>query len=195
MTDARILRTRATLNRAILKLASEKPLPSITVSELAAEAGINRVTFYKHFNMPAEALNAALSVELDEIRARFLAGYEEVSTDPVEPLRASMIDVLDHMDRHRRLYELAVENPTDGTLLNLLTDYFTESLDLYLKIRSSLQPALPEGLDLTMLSSFYAHGFVGCLKTLVKNGWVADRETFLASIVSLAPGWWFPAQS
>jgi AcrR family transcriptional regulator len=70
MTDARIVRTRAALNRAIIDLATEKAVPSITVSELAAEAGINRVTFYKHFTTPAEALGAALSLDLDQAQTR-----------------------------------------------------------------------------------------------------------------------------
>ncbi|QIM19135.1 hypothetical protein G7066_12175 [Leucobacter coleopterorum] len=52
MTDARIVRTRAALHSSITDLAAHKPVPTITVSELAIRAGINRVTFYKHYASP-----------------------------------------------------------------------------------------------------------------------------------------------
>ncbi len=48
-TDKRIKRTKHSIQQALLKLMHEKPIEKITVSELAAEAGVNRKTFYNHY--------------------------------------------------------------------------------------------------------------------------------------------------
>ncbi|QAB17056.1 TetR/AcrR family transcriptional regulator [Leucobacter muris] len=190
MTDARIVRTRAALNRAIIDLATEKAVPSITVSELAAEAGINRVTFYKHFTTPAEALGAALSLDLDQARTRFVDGFASNGADPVEFLRASVSEVLDHIDRHRNLYELSIDSPQDGTVPNLLADHFTETLEQYLESRSRLQPPLPD-VDRSIVARFFAHGLVGAIKAWLLSG-SSDHDEVLRSVVALSPEWWFP---
>lgn len=193
MTDARIVRTRAALNRAILELAAEKAVPSITVSELAAEAGINRVTFYKHFTTPGEALGAALALELDETRARFMEGHASPDVDPVEFLQLSITEVLDHIDRHRSLYELSVDTPQDGTVPNLLADHFTETLTQYLEGRAQLAPPLPD-VDRSIIARFFAHGLVGAIKAWLLSG-SSDRDEILRSVMVIGPDWWLPEHS
>ncbi|WP_053382851.1 TetR/AcrR family transcriptional regulator [Leucobacter celer] len=193
MTDARIVRTRAALHRAIIQLATEKPVPSITVSELADLAGINRVTFYKHFASPAETLGSALSLELDPAREQFIAGYTELTADPIEIFVASINQILDHIERHRGLYLLSINTPQDGTVPNLLTDHFTETLKLYLEQRALYEPRLPE-FEVDVVARFFGMGLVGAIKAWVLSG-VSDRESFLRSITTLAPSWWFPTRS
>ncbi len=47
--DPRVKRTRGLLQHALMDLAGEKPLGSITVQDIAARAEVNRATFYAHF--------------------------------------------------------------------------------------------------------------------------------------------------
>ncbi|RGE20289.1 TetR/AcrR family transcriptional regulator [Leucobacter sp. wl10] len=192
MTDARIVRTRAALHGAIIQLATEKPVPDITVSELAERAGINRVTFYKHFASPAETLGSALSLELDPAREHFITSYAELTADPVEIFVASVDQILDHIDRHRGLYLLSINTPRDGTVPNLLADHFTETLKQYLEQRALYEPPLPE-LEVDVVARFLGMGLVGAIKAWVLSG-VSDRRSFLRSVTALAPSWWFPAR-
>jgi len=192
MTDARIIRTRASLHRAIIELARRKPVPSITVSELAHQAGINRVTFYKHFSTPAETLGSALSVELDLARDRFIHGYEQLSGDPVEAFMQNVDQILDHVERHRDLYLLSVNTPQDGTVPNLLADHFTVTMTQYLAQRAGMEPRMP-AFDTAIIARFFAHGLVGALKVWVLDG-ARDRHGFHRSVIQLAPEWWFPAR-
>ncbi|WP_336651986.1 MULTISPECIES: TetR/AcrR family transcriptional regulator [unclassified Leucobacter] len=190
MTDARIVRTRAALNRAIINLASEKAVPSITVSELAAEAGINRVTFYKHFTTPAEALGAALNLDLDQARTHFIESYAATETDPVDLFRTSVSKVLDHIDRNRTLYELSIDSQQDGTIPNILADHFTATLEQYLESRAQFEPPLPD-VDRSIVARFFAHGLVGAIKAWLLSG-SSEHDEVLSAIVALAPSWWFP---
>jgi AcrR family transcriptional regulator len=48
--DPRVRRTRQWLQQALLGLMAEKSFEAITVQDIAERAGVNRVTFYAHFN-------------------------------------------------------------------------------------------------------------------------------------------------
>lgn len=54
--DSRVTYTRNALQQALLKLMKSKHIEKITVKELCEQAGINRGTFYLHYNNPAELL-------------------------------------------------------------------------------------------------------------------------------------------
>lgn len=55
--DPRVKRTRLLLQNALMSLAREKPMESITVQEIAARAEVNRATFYAHFEDKNALLN------------------------------------------------------------------------------------------------------------------------------------------
>lgn len=57
-----------------MRLLDKKHIDSISVSELCAEAQINRTTFYRHFQTPHDVL---MEVELD-----FLKGFYEMQGTP-----------------------------------------------------------------------------------------------------------------
>lgn len=189
MTDARIVRTRAALHSSITDLAAHKPVPTITVSELAIRAGINRVTFYKHYASPAEALIAALGSELDAAREHFVS---DSATSPIENVTSTIKLVLDHVERHRSLYLVAIKTPEDGVVPNLLANHFTGSLQQYLAEHPELAPPSPE-IDPAISMRFFAHGLVGAIKQWVLSG-DSDRTAFTATVVSFAPEWMFPAR-
>ena len=48
-TDLRVVKTKKAIRQAFAELMSRKPIEEITVSEIAAEALINRKTFYAHY--------------------------------------------------------------------------------------------------------------------------------------------------
>lgn len=61
--DARILKTKETIHRAIIELLRAQRLSEISVSALCQEAGINRNTFYAHYHTPVDVVEE-LSNEL-----------------------------------------------------------------------------------------------------------------------------------
>lgn len=54
--NQRIALTKRLLKEALLRLLEHKELSRIHVSELCQEAGINRATFYRHYDTPADVL-------------------------------------------------------------------------------------------------------------------------------------------
>jgi AcrR family transcriptional regulator len=65
-TDARQVRTRAKLLRAMLTLLERGPFEAITVRALAAEAGVGYATFFRHY--------ASKEALLDDLAADEIAG-------------------------------------------------------------------------------------------------------------------------
>lgn len=49
MTDLRVRRTRFAIKQAFIDLVNEKGFESVSVTEIADQAMINRLTFYKHY--------------------------------------------------------------------------------------------------------------------------------------------------
>jgi AcrR family transcriptional regulator len=62
--DARVARTRALLNEAMLVLVQSKPIDDITIRELVLRAGISYPTFFRH--------HPDLSSVLEEVADQFL---------------------------------------------------------------------------------------------------------------------------
>ncbi len=73
-TDKRVLKTRESILKAFCTLSKTKELNKITISQVAAEAGINRSTFYKHFKDINEIIND-LDGKIKEKIASIVADY------------------------------------------------------------------------------------------------------------------------
>lgn len=193
MTDARIVRTRASLHTAILELSSQKPVTEITVSELAAAADINRVTFYKHYGSPAEALREALHAELDESRAALLACKEEGRCNSFDDLMASVDMVLEHLTRYRRLYEISMSDLDSGAVPWVLTQHFTATIRMYLEMRGA-EIRQHQEFDTEIIAGYVGAGLVGAIYAWLRSD-STDCIQLRENLAALTPTWWFPTTS
>lgn len=77
-TDLRVLRTRAAIDRAFEELVCEVGLDKVTVKDLAERAGINRKTFYLHYETIDDLFEAAVTKILDD----YFENYETTENQP-----------------------------------------------------------------------------------------------------------------
>ncbi|MBN2049768.1 MAG: TetR/AcrR family transcriptional regulator [Spirochaetales bacterium] len=70
--DPRIRRTRRLLSEALVELCAEKKYSSITVADITRKAGINRATFYLHFEDKDDLLARGFEGFLEELGEGFL---------------------------------------------------------------------------------------------------------------------------
>lgn len=54
--DTRVQFTKRVLKDALLQILKDKPIGKVTIKELCEEAGLNRGTFYLHYNEPNDVL-------------------------------------------------------------------------------------------------------------------------------------------
>lgn len=83
--DARVRYTRSVLQKQFLALLDEKPLNRITVKELCQRSGINRATFYKHYQDIYDLMLTLEEDALEQMRVFFAA---LPSSDPEDCLCA-----------------------------------------------------------------------------------------------------------
>jgi len=101
ISDARVVRTREALRRAMTELAAESPLEAITVRAIAARAGVGYATFFRHY-----ADKDALLAEVSERLIRdFLLQVRPLllQRDRAAAARSLCRYVLDHLALHKAL--------------------------------------------------------------------------------------------
>ena len=97
--DPRVKRTRRALVEAYLALASERAPGSFGVVDVAERAGLNRATFYRHFESAADLRARGLPLLLAEIARGFPAeagaagpGWKNPAEERVARLLALVLD-------------------------------------------------------------------------------------------------------
>ena len=79
--NQRIALTKKLLQEGLLRLLQVKTLDRISVTELCKESGINRATFYNHYNSPIELLNSIEDKLAEELRV--IIGDPKSSIDTI----------------------------------------------------------------------------------------------------------------
>ena len=90
--DRRKRKTRIAIQKACIELIQEKDFDTITISDIAERADINRATFYLHFVDKHDMLDQFEQEIMDEISANFTTDFavsmsiEEIIQSRYEPL-------------------------------------------------------------------------------------------------------------
>lgn len=121
-SQSRYQRTADRMDEAFLELLGERDFPFITVKEVCARAGVNRSTFYLHY----ETVEDLLTESVRHMQEKFMgyfggnagATVRRLSTCPVGELDLVTADYLtpylSFIRDNKRLFRVATEHP--GTL-------------------------------------------------------------------------------
>jgi AcrR family transcriptional regulator len=147
--DARIARTRASLQDALLALARERELDEITVADIAERAGVNRSTFYQHYPDKDSLLADALDAVLSEAEPRLLE-IEPPTQGPPPQLRL----YLEHIEQNAALYRMVLGDNGSALVTG--------------RVRDRIRRIVTEGVSRTRVPAFagipieaIAAGFTG----------------------------------
>lgn len=75
--DARVRVTKEMLHRSLLRMLSEQPISKISVKDLCEQAGINRGTFYLHYERPQDVLKEIENDFISENMETFDAYWDD----------------------------------------------------------------------------------------------------------------------
>ncbi len=96
--DPRALKTREALRGALLALLDDKPLEEITIRQIAARAGVNYTTFFRHHTGKEELLD---EIAASEIQTLFELTMPALDADDA---RAGSLALCRYVDEHRSLW-------------------------------------------------------------------------------------------
>ncbi|TDP99407.1 MULTISPECIES: TetR/AcrR family transcriptional regulator [unclassified Leifsonia] len=186
--DARQQKTLARLSATILDLASRGPVSEVTVSALAAAAGVHRSTVYEYAPSPAALLESVLRSELDALRTEYLVDVEpsDAGAAVVGVTRA----VLRHVDDHDIIYRRGLGTESGAASLHaMLSEHFQASIELLLDQHSLVVPADDDG-ERRAIARYLADGTIGAIDVWLTRPRPRDVDAFLALVGRLTPAWW-----
>lgn len=102
--DRRVIRTKKAIRAALFEITETKDISSITVSELARKAGVNRRTFYTHYASINEIVDEIEGELVDAIRGIALNFHDDNFRESVYGVFFKLNDIVsedfDYYFRH-----------------------------------------------------------------------------------------------
>lgn len=122
--DPRVKRTREMLEQAFQLLLAEKGFDAVSVQDITARAGVNRATFYAHFEDKFALLDYSIREAFrQEIMKRLLSSCS-FSTENLRQLIVAVCEFTHNLSAHcvpaQRQFEPLVENQVKAQLYELI---------------------------------------------------------------------------
>lgn len=159
--NQRIALTKKLLQEGLLRLLETKSLDKISVTELCRESGINRATFYNHYNSPQELL--------DDIEARITKALQQIIGNP-----QTAQEVIDHTEAvctffydHSRTLLILHRCHSDKDITDALYE-LNQNFQLY-RLNSRYTRTLNQD-SLHLVSVFF---YTGCYNMLLD--WISNN--------------------
>lgn len=141
--ESKYFNTAAKMDQAFLELLEKKDFSYITVKEICAKAGVNRSTFYLHY----ETVEDLLSESVEYMNEQFLSHMKEdtevfmtrIRECPVEQLYLVtpkyLKPYLSYIQQHKRIFLTAITKAStlrlDDSYNKMFRHVFTPILDRY----------------------------------------------------------------
>lgn len=148
-TNQRIVLTKRLLQEGLLRIMERKPLDKINVSELCEEAGINRATFYRHYNAPRDVLV--------EMQAQF-AEHIQSSLDMTVLINSPsqyIERICGYLYEYSDLIKIFIRNNSEDDITYLFDDFFQTLLKNNETIHQSRKL---DDTEIKLLSAYMAGG-------------------------------------
>ncbi len=169
--------TKRALEESLKRMLLKKPLDKVTISDIAEDCGINRMTFYYHFKDIYDLVDWCFDEDADKA----LAGKKTYDT---------------WQQGFLQIFHAVLENKP--FILNVYHSVSRERVEDYLyKLTYSLLFGVVEeksvGLvvrdeDKKFIADFYKFGFVGLMLDWIKNGMREDPQQIIDKLSILIHG-------
>lgn len=155
-TDRRVVRTRRTLQHALLTLMLKKGYDAITVEEICAEANIGRSTFYAHFTSKDELKRGGLD---EHLRKMLLERQKQAKSAAGVGKRVRFAFALyffEHAREHLDLYQALVAKGGVTTTIAMMRQIITDLVRRELADTAPLGGAPREAVAQFVVGAFIA---------------------------------------
>ena len=172
------------MDEALWTLLEKKDFTYITVKEICAAAGVNRSTFYLHYETMADLLSESVNY----MNERFIAYMQKDAEAFVAKLRTCPMDelylitpeylvpYLGFVKENQRLFRTGIENAAalrlEDSYKGLSRYVITPVLDRY---------GVPER-ERPYLMAFYLHGLMAIISEWLKND-CAEPVEYIAGVI------------
>ena len=167
------MNTKKALALALRSSMAKKPFSKITVSEIIKECGLNRKTFYYHFQDIYVLLKWMLEQDAIEIVKKFdlIIDYED-----------AINFLMDYLENNSAVINSAYESIGHDRVKNL---FYADLLEVVNKIITASEQKRNKTLEQNykaFLSQFYTEAFSGIIFDWIRNNKGADRKIVIEYI-------------
>lgn len=164
------LNTKRTLAESLKKLMRSKSFSKITVSEIISDCGLNRKTFYYHFDDIYALLKWLLESEAVEVVKQFnlVLDYEE-----------ALVFIMDYIEENDYIISCAYDSIGRDEMKRF---FFADFIELVTSIIDSAEKEIGSTLDSEyrdFLCRFYTEALAGILIDWIKNRKDRNRQQLI----------------
>lgn len=169
--------TKRALEESLKKMLLKKPVNKITISDIAEDCGVNRMTFYYHFKDIYDLIE--WSCMEDAVKA--LEGKKTYDTWQQGFLQIFQA-VLDNKPFIQNVYQSVSREQVETYLYTLTYNLLIEVIDekaVGMEVRNA---------DKEFIADFYKFAFVGLMLDWIKNGMRKDPQEIIDRLSILIDG-------
>ena len=142
-SESKYFNTALRFDKALLALLDKKPFEYITISEICEEAGVNRSTFYLHYENIGDLLEETLGYVLDTFASYFSIDTENIGSKytncDLQELnfinKKYLIPYLSFIKENQRVFSAVLSHPTtfdsNAIFQRLFDNIFNPILDRF----------------------------------------------------------------
>ena len=176
--------TALLMDEALLSILEKKEFPYITVKEICIKAGVNRSTFYLHY----ETIDDLLQETIDLIENRFNSSFHKktsIKKSILEKKPENLILITREYLKHyvefifnnQKIFMLSLSKSmlfkNSDRFLKMNYEYFEPVMD-YFKVDKKTQPYMIE---------FFCHGIISIIKKWLENNCNESIEEIIQIIL------------
>lgn len=185
-SESKYFHTAERMDEALLSLLLEKDFEYITVKDICARAGVNRSTFYLHYENTADLLSEAVAMINGRYQSKFAdLGPAAIAGRPKEDLFFMndqwLLPWLDFVKENRRVYKAIHAQADVFEAERTYRDYFQAVFSPVLS-----QYGVAEDKHEYMMD-FYRHGLVAILLKWVESD-CRESAAEISEIIKLCVG-------
>ncbi len=183
-SESKYFNTALRMDEALIALLEEKDLEYITVKEICHQAGVNRSTFYLHYETIADLVNETLEM----INRRFLSYFPQQEEDVLGNMdsrerkdlvlvtREYLLPYLRFIQDNKKVYRAAFRNPSS-----------MQAHVRYGELKQHILGPILERFEITASHrpyyiAYYVEGIIAIVKEWLRQD-CADEVEMIAGII------------
>lgn len=189
-SESKYFATAARMDEAFLELLEKKDFAYITVKEICEKAGVNRSTFYLHYetvsDLLAESARYIITQFVEAMPHDTAEFMSQIQTRPLEELYLItpeyLTPYLNYIKKHRRIFRTTLEQ---ASVLGMNDAYLSLNRHVFMPILNRYQVPLSSQ---KYMMPFYINGLMGIVNEWLKEDCEDSIERMISVIQVCIPG-------
>ncbi|MGN1343120.1 MAG: TetR/AcrR family transcriptional regulator [Traorella sp.] len=118
--NQRVMITKQMLKNGFLNIIQHKNIDKISILEICNESGINRSTFYRHYQEPKDILIEIEKDLFNEVKLKIK--IPETAND----LKKSLENICVFLEEHASILKILIQNSSDDTIMRIYDEIYIQ---------------------------------------------------------------------